>query len=75
MLRVDLYTADGGFVTTVIVPPMQPMPDVIVWGDRHFTRDPRAARYVEGFAVAAWTAAEYAAQGRKIPAHALTDWS
>lgn len=40
MKKVKLFTADGGFVADVKIPPFLPGkdPDVIMWGQRFFKR-------------------------------------
>jgi hypothetical protein len=48
MREVDLYTSDGGFVVTVLVPAMVKMPDIIRWGARSFIRE-EYDKYLEGF--------------------------
>lgn len=37
-MPVKLYTRDGGFVHAATIPPMQPPPEVLVWGSRVFVR-------------------------------------
>jgi hypothetical protein len=59
MIEVKLYTRDGHYVSTVLIPPFQKMPEVILWGERFFLYDfahlesHREDRAVECFAVAA----------------------
>jgi hypothetical protein len=36
MIRVKLFTADGGFVVEGEIPPFQTEPDVLIWGERVF---------------------------------------
>lgn len=36
MIRIKLFTRDGGFVTEGEMPPFLTLPDVIVWGERVF---------------------------------------
>lgn len=58
MTIVRLAIHDGGYVADVSIPPFQKMPEVIVWGDRHFAfhamltepEDHCAAEYREVFA-------------------------
>jgi hypothetical protein len=50
---VPLYTRDGGYVTTVDMPPFQLWPEGIQWGQRTFfaqgdQRGSEPPRYVEG---------------------------
>lgn len=72
MLRVRLSTYGDAYVTSVLVLPMNPMPDAIMWGSRKFFRR-TYGDYVEGLMVAAWTEEEYAAQGRAIHPDALIE--
>lgn len=37
-MTITLYTRDGGLVTKIDIPAMQPPPDGIVWGSRFFVR-------------------------------------
>lgn len=55
-VEVQLYTADGLHVTTVLMPAFLQghKPDVLVWGDRHFKQGPMGG-YYECFAVAVFT--------------------
>lgn len=55
MTRIRLTTKDGRFVTTVEIPPMGPLPEIIVWGERYFIyKTPGIPHtYREGFAVVA----------------------
>lgn len=46
MEEVKLYTADGGYVTTALVPKFNPKADVLVWGSRTFVL--KGDTYVEG---------------------------
>lgn len=48
MNKVKLWTSNGGYVTTVDVPNFVPMPEVLVWGQRFFTRE-SDIRYKEAF--------------------------
>ena len=51
MKTVSLYTRTCEFVAKVEVPPMHPMPEGIMWGDRFFIRkdsDVDADTYYEG---------------------------
>ncbi len=36
MTSIRLTTSDGGFVEDVTIPPFQKLPEIIVWGERHF---------------------------------------
>jgi hypothetical protein len=63
-VKVNLYTPEGGFVTTVTMPNFKPEPQVLVWGARTFVyvdsfpdffesvpdQDPEDGCYVEAFA-------------------------
>lgn len=51
-LKVELVTKTGGHVTFAYIPPMDPMPELFVWGSRLFflqNHNPGMA-YVEGIA-------------------------
>lgn len=48
-MEIKLLTRDGGYVTTVSVPPFNPPPEVIMWGSRVFVRQP-GGHYAEGMA-------------------------
>lgn len=48
MRKVQLITRDRGFVAEVDVPPFLTMPDMLVWGDRHFKHEADDL-YVEAF--------------------------
>jgi hypothetical protein len=55
MLKVRLYTRDGGFVHEGEIPDFTPTPEVIVWGERVFVRrawedNPSGTIYMEGLA-------------------------
>jgi hypothetical protein len=39
MLEVQLVTSDGGFVGNFQIPPLQKLPEVIIWGSRVFHLD------------------------------------
>lgn len=52
-MKVKLYTAAGDFVAEIEIPPFQRMPEILVWGERHFVgpADPaNPDHYVEAFA-------------------------
>lgn len=49
MRQVDLLTRVGTYVVTVQVPAFNPIPEVLVWGDRVFVRRVDD-RYYEGMA-------------------------
>lgn len=56
MLEVNLFTSQGEFVVTVIIPDYNPRPQAILWGDRLFgfeLDDELEPRYSEIFWVAA----------------------
>lgn len=62
MKQVKLLTADGKYVTTVLIPPFQTIPQTVVWGARFFFPRHEDIKnddgksfpdYYEGFAVAA----------------------
>lgn len=44
---VPVYTRDGAYVSTVMVPKMVPPPERIIWGVRLFARDTNG-NYIEG---------------------------
>jgi hypothetical protein len=50
MIKVILHTREGEYVTTVDVPPMNPMPEIIIWGSRVFFKPDRCKGYYEGLA-------------------------
>jgi hypothetical protein len=51
MNKAELFTMSGAFVSSVEIPRFDPMPEVLVWGLRTFTRDPQNdRRYVKAFA-------------------------
>lgn len=45
--QTELFTRMGQYVVTVLVPPMNPPPEVIQWGSRYFMRN-ALGRYCEG---------------------------
>lgn len=56
MLEINLFTAQGGFVQTVIIPDYNPRPKAILWGERLFglsLDDDLEPRYEEIFFVVA----------------------
>ena len=60
MIETNLYTKDGNFVATVLVPPFMKgaEADVLVWGERFFLRH-NDGLYRECFAVATFTREEF----------------
>lgn len=48
METVNLYTRDGGYVTTVIAPQFKPKAEVILWGSRTFVWSNGEQKYLEG---------------------------
>jgi hypothetical protein len=48
MHKVKLTTRDGGFVTEIQVPPLNPPYEVVVWGQRVFVWDGATQTYREG---------------------------
>jgi hypothetical protein len=38
MTQHKLYARDGFFVAEVTIPPFDPMPEVVIWGERIFTK-------------------------------------
>jgi hypothetical protein len=65
MRTVDLFTGDGGLVATIKVPPFHPMPEVIIWGQRFFVRQPDG-QYREGMA---WYSTDLEGIGREGEHH------
>lgn len=64
MVKIPLLTKDGGYVSTVLVLPMNPMPEILVWGSRSFVKivdTPEKLEYREGLAI-------YATQTLEEPA-------
>ena len=60
MQKVKLYTASGEFVTEVLIPPFQKMPECIAWGMRTFyPRRDCDGLYYEGLMVLAMTEEEH----------------
>jgi hypothetical protein len=51
LMRVELFTRDGGFVVAGVLPPFGEPPEVLFWGARVFRHD-HDGRYVEAFAFA-----------------------
>lgn len=58
-MRVLLYTEDGRYVTTGLIPPFLTLPKVLMWGLRVFTLDKdhkdqpeKPPEYKEAFSVA-----------------------
>lgn len=51
MIRVKLLTRWGEFVTSVLMPPMLSMPEVLIWGQRIFQLN-ADREYREAFAMA-----------------------
>lgn len=45
MIEVELYTTDGRYVVTVLVPDFSKPADVIVWGSRVFRADADLERH------------------------------
>jgi hypothetical protein len=53
MIKTRLFTRDGGYVVTVLVPQFQPKAEAIVWGSRiFFLKDD--GEYREGIAYYVW---------------------
>ncbi len=56
MLKIPLLTRQGEHVVTVVLPPFQRPPEIIVWGQRHFVHTVRhghgegGADYLEAMA-------------------------
>lgn len=50
MIKIKLFTRDGLYVTTVMVPDFNPMAEAIVWGSRIFFYSHNPAGYREGLA-------------------------
>jgi len=50
MIKVILHTREGQYVTEVLVPEFNPMPEVIIWGSRVFVKPEDCKGYYEGFA-------------------------
>jgi hypothetical protein len=38
MIEAKLLTRTGEYVTTVLIPPMNPAPEILQWGARFFTQ-------------------------------------
>lgn len=60
-MKVKLFTADGGFVHEQTIPWFKAPPDIVIWGERFFSRADTseaerdgtiAHRYAEGFTYA-----------------------
>jgi len=58
-----LYTEKGDYLTSVLVPPMDPPPEIVMWGSRAFVHK-GPGQYVETFAIQVFTKAEYEAMSR-----------
>lgn len=52
MKRTKLYTKEGEYVVTVLVPPFNPPSEVVIWGIRIFVRNVDG-EYREGFSYSA----------------------
>lgn len=50
MRTIRLETRDCHFVAETVIPKFNPMPDVIVWGERVFQASPEDGVYREAFA-------------------------
>ena len=44
----NLFTRDGGFVTSVMIPALRPMAEILLWGSRYFIWSDHHAQYREG---------------------------
>jgi hypothetical protein len=53
MLKYKLLTKWGEFVTEVLMPAWQTMPEIVIWGARHFVWDESKHEYREGCAYVA----------------------
>jgi hypothetical protein len=58
MLNINLYTKEGEFIETIQCIEMQPMPDILLWNERHFIRLTYDT-YIEGFCVGVLTEEQY----------------
>lgn len=58
MIDIKLYTKDGNFIDTIQCIEMHPIPDIILWDERHFIYKTHDV-YVEGFCVAILTQKQY----------------
>ena len=75
-LKVKLFTSTGDFVTEVIIPKFERMPEAILWGQRTFVLTDVDGRYEyrEGMGYVAFTPKEMADQGRPIYEGQYKDW-
>ena len=58
LIDVNLYTKEGEYIETIKCIKMHPMPDILLWGERHFiykTHD----TYIEGFCIGVFTQEQY----------------
>jgi hypothetical protein len=51
MIEQKLFAANGDFVVTALIAPLDPKPDLIIWGSRFFLWCEPCQKYKEGFAV------------------------
>lgn len=56
--KVKLFDADANYVTTVMVPGVEHLYDVLIWGDRVFSFNPHYHEYHESSAINVFTQAE-----------------
>jgi hypothetical protein len=65
MREVPLYRPDGVRVTTVLMPPVGPPPEVLIWGARFFAWRPEVGAYVEARALQVFDRAEHEAMRKE----------
>lgn len=58
MKTVKLFTKNDVFIVEVQIPEMHPMPDLILWEERHFLHETDEI-YKEGYCVAILTEKQY----------------
>lgn len=58
LIPIDLLNKAGELVQTIQCIAMEPMPDIVMWSERHFIRNDHG-QYIEGFCVAVFTEEEY----------------
>jgi hypothetical protein len=58
LVPIKLYTKEMEFVAEIQCIKMNPMPDAVLWGERHFLRKDDNT-YIEIFVIAIFTEEEY----------------
>ena len=60
MQKVKLLTRHGEFVCMIVMPTFIIMPEIVIWGSRHFVWHEDKEEYREGCAIVVWSESEMA---------------